>query len=366
MRFKPDCAYYLGLFLTALCTDGYAAENELPTPVAQKTQTGLWLDAVPTLVDSLPTVFPEQSSEPITPDIEETKDNTWIDKNQYKFKQKLQNYAQQIDAWFGEPDYHDLASANLRIIFDNRWDKYNEYSIKPRIRGRIKLPTLENRLSVVFGDDSLDNEIRGNVAISNENPHGDSGKTLDDKQVRDDNSSLALRWEQWKNPWGLDSNIDLGIRSGDDVYVRVKFQKDWEIGNDFTTHAEQIYRYGLDSKNYLRTNLEIRHARPNQPFILNQLSLIYTDNDKQDFFWENRLFRQHQFFLKNWFNYGVFLGGRIDNNTPDLNHYGPFISWRQPFIREWLFIQSELTYYNDKEADHNHHLGTLLRLETWF
>ncbi len=58
----------------------------------------------------------------------------------------------------------------LRVLVDSSWDKHNEYEVKPRIRGKIKLPTLENKLSVVFGDDSLDNELQNNVAITNENP----------------------------------------------------------------------------------------------------------------------------------------------------------------------------------------------------
>lgn len=122
----------------------------------------------------------------------------------------------------------------------------------------------------------------------------------------------------------------------------------------------------MDSKHYLRTNLELRHARPNDAFISDQFSLTYTDDGKQEFHWDNRLFRQHQFFHNNWFNYGLYMGGEIDDNTPDLNSYGPFLSWRQPFLREWLFVQTEVNYYNDKELDRDHNVGALLRLEAWF
>ena len=33
---------------------------------------------------------------------------------------------------------------------DTTWNKYDGIKIKPRVRGRIKLPTLENRLSLVL------------------------------------------------------------------------------------------------------------------------------------------------------------------------------------------------------------------------
>ena len=91
----------------------------------------------------------------------------------------------------------------------------------------------------------------------------------------------------------FETDADLGIRSGDDIYVRLKASRDWQLRNDFKFYAEQIYRYGIDSENYLRTNLELTHARPNQPILSNQFSLTYADDQDDDLTWENRLFREH-------------------------------------------------------------------------
>ncbi len=88
----------------------------------------------------------------------------------------------------------------------------------------------------------------------------------------------------------FETDADLGIRSGDDIYVRLKASRDWQLRNDFKFYAEQIYRYGIDSENYLRTNLELTHARPNQPILSNQFSLTYADDQDDDLTWENRLF----------------------------------------------------------------------------
>ncbi|PJO85917.1 hypothetical protein, partial [Salmonella enterica] len=82
---------------------------------------------------------------------------------------------------------------------------YNEYdgtTVKPRIRGRIKLPTLENRLSVMIGDDDLDLEQGGGIyndgrAVT----YGDS--TFDRRQSREDNTSLALRWSKFQDDIGI-------------------------------------------------------------------------------------------------------------------------------------------------------------------
>lgn len=326
-----------------------------------------WLDYVPRMVDATPTLFPEQSDLSIVPKTQETEQMTWTDRKQKSVRDWADRTAVKIDHWFGESDPDEQsAHATLRVILDNKWNEYDGYEIKPRIRGKIELPTLEKKLSVVFGDDSLDNEIDNNIAITNENPSGDSEKSIDGKRIRDDNSSIALRWSQLSKKLPFDLDADLGLRSGDDVYARLKAKKDWTLSNDFYFHAEQIYRYGIDSENYLRTNLELTHARPNQAFISNQLNLTYADEQEDDLDWDNRTYRQHQFFDGNRFNYGMYTGGFYNENDLRLNSWGPFVSWRQPLWREWFYVQGDLNYFNDHREEKNHHVSALVRLEALF
>lgn len=325
-----------------------------------------WLDYVPRLVDATPTLFPEQSNQDIVPATETTENQTWADQKQKNIRQWVDRSAQKMDGWFGQSDPEHPATASLRVLVDNRWNKYDGYDVSPRIRGRIKLPTLEHRLSVVFGDDSLDDEIANNIAITNEHPENNSNKKFDGKQIRDDNSSIALRWSQFSKKLPFKVDADLGIRSGSDIYARLKAEKDWTLSNDFYFHAEQIYRYGIDSENYLRTNLELTHARPDQPFISNQLYITYADEQDDDLTWDNRTYRQHQFFKNNRFNYGIYTGGFYNRDDFRLNSWGPFISWRQPVWREWFYVQGDLNYFNDHREDRSHYPSALVRLEALF
>ena len=214
----------------------------------EPSRSGL-LDQIPRLIDATPTVLPEQSSVAIVPSTLETENYSWADQKQKGIREWADRTAHKIDNWFGETDPDQPAAATLRIILDNRWDEYEGYEIKPRIRGKIKLPTLEQKLSVVFGDDSLDNELDSNVAITNENPATSGDKRLDTKRAREDNSSFALRWSEWSDRIPFETDLDLGLRSGDDIYLRVKASKDWTLENDYSFHAEQIYRYGIQSEN---------------------------------------------------------------------------------------------------------------------
>ena len=339
------------------------SNNQIPST---KDQNIKWTDTIPQIVDATPTLFPEESNQSIVLPTELTEDKTWADHQQKSIRNWTDRTAHKMDTWFGETNPEQPASATLRVIIDNRWNKHDDYDIKPRIRGRIKLPTLENRLSVVFGDDSLDNEIQNNIAITNENPSNDPNKKIDSKRIKDDNASIALRWSQISKSLPFETDVDLGIRSGDDIYARLKAEKTWELDNDFQFHAEQIYRYGIDSKNYLRTNLEISHARPNQALLSNQFYLTYADDQDEDLTWDNRSYRQHQFFQGNRFNYGIYTGGFYDHNDLRLNSWGPFVSWRQPVLREWFYVQGDLNYFNDHREDKSHYPSALVRLEALF
>ena len=236
------------------------------------------LYTIPRWIDATPTMLPEQSDEQVVPSTTLTENQTWLDRKQKQIRNWADDTSQSIDGWFGDKETDTPASATLRVLIDNRWNKYDEYDVKPRIRGKISLPNLEKKLSLVFGDDSLDNELSNNVAITNENPPSpDNDKAYDRRQNRDANSSFALRWSDITKRLPFDTDFDVGLRSGDDIYLRLKAQKDWTLDNDFSFHAEQIYRYGIDSENYLRTNLELTHARPDEAFISDQFSLTYAD-----------------------------------------------------------------------------------------
>ena len=348
----------------ATSAESVTEQKNWPLPATDENFNLLY--QLPSWIDAVPTFLPQQSDELMVRPILETADRTWVDRKQFQIRSWADDTSHKIDNWFGETDSEKPASATLRVIVDNSWNKYDGYEIKPRIRGRIKLPTLERQLSLVFGDDSLDNELDNNVAITNENPGNSNDKTLDRQRTRENNSSFALRWSEFSKYIPFKTDLDLGLRSGDDIYLRLKASKDWKLENDFSFHAEQIYRYGIDSKNYLRTNLELTHARPNQAFLSNQLNLTYSDNQDDDLTWDNSLFRQHQFFHENSFSYGLYTGGFLNNKDLRLNSWGPFISWRQPLWREWFYVQGNLNYMNDHRDDRSHFISTSIRFEALF
>ena len=121
-------------------------------------------------------------------------EQTWVDKQHSKAHTGIQNLANSLDSWFGTPDPSRPASANLRVILDTEWNKYDDFTVNPRVRGRLRLPVLQDKISVVFGDDSLDNQLQDSSLLPQDSRGRNGERTFNRRQNREENSSLALRW----------------------------------------------------------------------------------------------------------------------------------------------------------------------------
>lgn len=324
----------------------------------------LCLLSVSAQADDVATEVPTAASQAMepTPPIH----NTWTDRQHRNIQATINRWAHNMDDWFGTPDPDKPASANLRIMMDTTWNKYDRFSVRPRIRGKLKLPVLQQRLNVVFGDDSIDRELEHTGHIYDESQLNNE-RTFDRTRSRESNSSLALRWSDINRYTGIDTDTDIGIRSGDDLYLRFRGTKDWDLNDGFSTRLEQTYRYGIKSRHHARTNWEVRQTETGETFNANNLNIEYNHKkDDEKWLWGNSLYRQHDFAGHKRLNYGIYAGGRIKNKKLKLNSYGPFAGWRQPVWRDWLFVQTELNYLNNREENRRHHIGTLVRVEALF
>lgn len=291
---------------------------------------------------------------------------TWVDKQHETVSDTLDGWANNINDWLGETDPNKPATASLRVMIDSQWNKHDKFTYKPRIRGKIKLPVLKKHLNVVFGDDELDNELRDKSRVGKIYKESDSTRRYNSRETRNSNSSIGLRWSDNIKSLGIETDLDGGIRSGSDIYGRLRISKNWNITENFSTRLEQIYRYGTESKHYLRTNLENKYSESDTTFIMNHTHFEYRRDLDEERSWGHSFYRQHNFKEFSRISYGLSIGGRLDSNLSKFNYWGPFISYRQPIWRNWLFIQPEVSFYNDKDKKRNHFINTFVRLEAIF
>lgn len=299
---------------------------------------------------------------------ENPEDNRWFDRRHRDGKKFLGRTAHFMDDWFGKTDPNKPARAQIRVMTDIRHNEYDGTTIKPRIRAKVKLPTLERQLSVIIGDDDLDHEQGGGI-YNDARITPNSEHTLDRTQSRKDNSSLALRWSNFKDDIGVQTDLDIGLRS-DDLFVKWRGEKRWSHDHNIGGRFEQVYRYGTKSEHYALSTLEFDQPQSSIRTLINRSQIAYTNKDNNETLgWSNSFYQQHNWQGKRGtreFSYGIYAGGDIDDKQATLNTYGPYVSYRMPIWREWLFVQTDVSYYNDKAQNRDHHVASFGRLEVVF
>lgn len=299
----------------------------------------------------------------------------WTDETRKEVKDKLDEWANEMNGWFGEPDPKKPATASLRLVLDTRWAndtiEGNEVTVEPRIRGRLRLPVLEERLSLIIGDGDLDEDTFLKSGATNEEDISEQDKFIDAKRARDENASIALRWsrfdDQIQDRLGVKTDVDFGVRSVDDLYVKVSLDKDWYESEKLTISNDNFYRYGLDSKHYVKGAINLKYGTNPNRFINNRTTIRYRNqDDEKSTDWINELRQVHYLGNEKQLAYGISTSGYFDHDKSTVNSYGPVIGYRQPIWREWFYVQAELNYLNDKTDDKDHYPSALLRMEALF
>lgn len=299
----------------------------------------------------------------------------WADEKRQDAKEQLNEWAHHMDDWFGEPDPKEPATASLRLVLDTRWANDpkagSDVSVEPRIRGRLRLPVLEKRLSLIIGDEDLEEDTFLKQSATGKTYQSNQDRLINSRKTREDNTSIALRWSRFNDEieeqLGVKTDVDLGVRSIDDIYVKVSVDKNLYESDKLTISNDNFYRYGLDSEHYVRGGLTLKYGSDDNRFINNHTTIRYRNRDETESTdWANDLRRVHYLGDEKQLAYGISTSGYFDEDKSTFNSYGPAISYRQPIWREWLYVQTELNYYNDKTEDKDHYPSALLRMEAMF
>ena len=156
----------------------------------------------------------------------------------------------------------------------------------------------------------------------------------------------------------FNNDMNLGSNSDSDVYVELNAEKQWELTPKFSFHATQIFRYGSESRNYSETNFNFTQKESKTAFASTQFSVIKTY--EETYIWDNHLFRQQQLSNDRRLTYGIYSNGIYDKTKRDLEvqSWGPYLSWRRPLWRNWVYIENEVSYYKDLTSDEGRHIFT--------
>ncbi|MBO9530274.1 MAG: selenocysteine synthase [Acinetobacter oleivorans] len=221
--------------------------------------------------------------------------------------------------------------------------------------------TLIQELMAVFGNDTL--WKRATQPEQTYKAFGKKKKKTSSTQVSTTNP-LSASWATISTWMPFENNLDLGSNSENDVYVQFLAKKKWNLRHNISLDTEQVFRYGTTSRNYTETTLNLTQKMQDNTLFANKFNVNKSENE--DYSWGNWTFQQYQFLKDNHLTYGVYSGGVYTKNDIRLNSWGPYISWRQPVWRNWLFMQNDLNFFNHIDDDSKHQLSVQMNLEANF
>ena len=220
---------------------------------------------------------------------------------------------------------------------------------------------LIQELMAVFGNDTL--WKRATQPEQTYKTFGKKKKKTSSTQVSTTNP-LSASWATISTWMPFENNLDLGSNSENDVYVQFLAKKKWNLRHNISLDTEQVFRYGSTSRNYTETTLNLTQKMQDNTLFANKFNVNKSENE--DYNWGNWTFQQYQFLKDNHLTYGVYSGGVYTKNDIRLNSWGPYISWRQPVWRNWLFMQNDLNFFNHIDDDSKHQLSVQMNLEANF
>lgn len=163
----------------------------------------------------------------------------------------------------------------------------------------------------------------------------------------------------------FNNQMRLGSDSNQDIYLQLSASQNWTIDPQLKLATAQSYRYGLDHKNDFNTQLKLSHTQSKTASAYSQFNVTYSNHEDENFIWEERSYQKYQFSKNQVLILGMYSSGDYDK-AMSLNRWGPYLSWQQPIWRNWLYLQSDLNYYNDKQNAFSHRLGSRFGFELHF
>ena len=285
------------------------------------------------------------SETPVT--AESDKSPSWIDSRYDQITERGDKLATWVDGFFNQTrSVEDTASTLIRIRPEYQWDEDQGSDWKLRATGRLQLPSLSDRLSLIF--------------ISED---GDFANEFYEPGLASDGSSTV--GVQYRVSEAKHSRIDLtaGLKAGPKgkLGTRYRYQLPFWKRNRFR-FSEELYWIGGDGFGTL-TRIDLDRSFGKDTLIRWANKARYSE-ESNGVEWSSQLAWVRRLNEKSAINTAAFIRGETDPRY--LKSRGFSASYRREFLRRWLFweLQPRYEWRKDNPGENrNGVFSTEFRLE---
>ena len=259
--------------------------------------------------------------------------------------QNSDRLAQWIDSFFGARNTdEESADSVLRLLTEYEWDQEQNDDLKIRLRGKVDLPRLNRRLSLVFSEDDDDRR-----------------DVLPDTQRQDTDVGLVYRVaerERSRLYVSVSTNKSLEFKSS----VRYRYVQ--PIGQSWLARfSERVYyteddSFGTLSRADLDYFIDHRHS------VRLTADMDYGE-ETEGAEWGSRASFITRLSDKEAVNYFAAVSGQTDPEFTEAYALG--VRYRRNIYRPWMFVEVEPSHvWRKEDADSNRNGGWVMTLRLEF
>jgi hypothetical protein len=242
--------------------------------------------------------------------------------------------AQWFDSLFGTRRYdQDSDSTFGRIGVHEYWDDRDSFDTRLRMRVRVALPAMEDRLRLFFGR-ADEKEVIENASSA---PGGSAPSSF--QNVEDDAWLLGLGYsKQGKVHNGFDFGAGIRIRTPVDPFVKGSYRHNYFFGEGNALRARQTL-FWRDSRGWGETT-EIDFDHLLSPRLLLRLTNAATlAEDVRRLELYNSVVLFQSLGTRRALSYNAFISSVLNTDVP-IENYGLELRFRRAILRRWLFLEA--------------------------
>ncbi|MBK6287156.1 MAG: hypothetical protein IPF49_05835 [Gammaproteobacteria bacterium] len=255
-------------------------------------------------------------------------DESWVDDSYEYVTSRTDSLAVWLDSFFATPEA-DLESADsvLRLRTEYQWDEEDGNDVKVRLRGKVDLPRINRRLSLVFAEEDEDR----------------------DQVIPNDDSS--------------DNDVGLQYRLSERTHSRLYFSVGTNSSLDFKSSLRYRFVYPI-SQDWRWQFSERLYYKQNDGFgALTRTDLDYSLSDNRIIRWTNQVDYGEETDGLEWgskLNYQIRLNekealsyftGVSGETDPSLTKaYAVGVRYRRNLFRPWIFFEIEPSHEWRRES----------------
>jgi hypothetical protein len=242
---------------------------------------------------------------------------TWMDDGHAYATDRAQELTEWMDSFFGDTVYDiEKPQSLVRLEWANKWDEHEDDKSRVRLRGKLRLPQLSERLNLVFSGDD------GDVLPDNDDNVGDTAGLLyevsEKKRSRVD-LTLGIDWDglrpgiRFRNQgpisdkWGYRYTQRLEWETDEEFFTTTQFHLDHLVDEDTLVRWASRVVYGEETEGVeWRTGVSLGrkwNAGENQdPYVISYFGQVtgvtdpsYVENYRLGMVFRRQLFRRYFF-----------------------------------------------------------------------